>query len=166
MAVPWHFMARFHDERGAWLLDPFHGVVLAPADAAAYLSRIVGRPVHLASPAIAPAGSPPIALRILNNLRNAYTLAEDPVHLRRVLDFQVAVLPQEPELWRERALLQFRLAEYEGASYSVRRYFAVTGRLAVLLESVRQADQPALSEQDRQLRELHRQVNLALARSN
>lgn len=166
MAFPGHFMARLPDERGAWLLDPFHGVVLAPTDAAAYLSRIVGRPVHLTSSDVAPAGAQSIALRILNNLRNAYVRADDITHLRRVLDFQVAVLPQEPELWRERALLQFRLAEYEGASYSVRRYFAVTGRLAVLLESVRPADQPALAEQERQLFELYRRANVALARIN
>ena len=45
MGFPGHFMARYQDHHGSWLLDPFYATVVAPDEVAAHLEMALGKPV-------------------------------------------------------------------------------------------------------------------------
>ena len=132
LGFPHHFMARYSDPEGAWLLDPFNGVVLELEEASAHLSRLIRRPIQLAPRFFEPVSAVELTARILNNLRAAYTTHPDPQRLLLVLGFQCALEPSQPLVWRERSVLHYHLQHWEEAAHDLRRYFYLLGALPYL----------------------------------
>lgn len=168
IGFPQHFMARFRDVQGEWLLDPFHHTVVDIPEAAAYLAGVIGKPLHLAPTVFAPVTPPEIATRILNNLRAAYLSHTDAEKLLQVLAYQTVLAPQHAPLWRERAVLRYHLQAWEEAAHDLRRYFSLLGALPYLFPEQARAgyELPALDADDRNLLVMHRRIGELLNRLN
>lgn len=134
MGFPAHFMLRYQDELGCWLLDAFHGAVVSEADVASYLTGLFRQPVRLHS-AVAEytVSTRMLLLRLLNNLRNVYLSSNAFARTLPVLDFMVAVDPSEPELWRDRGLLHIQNGQMLDGESDLRHYFARRDRLHLFL---------------------------------
>ncbi len=168
MGFPNHFMARYTDSAGAWLLDPFHRAVVEIDQAERYLARIVGRPVQLGPHFFDPVNAAELAARILNNLRAAYMTHPDAARLLQVLIFQTVLAPDQPQFWRERAVLRFHTQAWEEAARDLRRYFYLLGALPYLFPPDVRAfyDVPALTDDDQNLLNMHRHIHNLLDRIN
>jgi regulator of sirC expression with transglutaminase-like and TPR domain len=168
IGFPHHFMARYTDAEGAWLLDPFRDAVVEIAHAETHLAAVVGRPVTLAPAAFTPVTAHELAARILNNLRAAYVTHPQAEKLLSVLAFQTVLTPRSVSLWRERAVLRYHLQAWEEAAHDLRHYFALLGALPYLFpESARAVyTLPELAPDDRNLLVMHRRISEVLNRLN
>lgn len=168
LGFPSHFMARYRDAEGEWLLDPFNGHVIAIAGAADYLALVIGQPVTLPAEVFQPVAPDAWAQRILNNLRNAYLAVEDYPMGARVVDYMLAITPSNPALWRERAVLHFQSDSQEAAIRDLRRYFFLRGQFSLLVGPPEARAQllTMISSQDRQLYELYNRLLESITRIN
>jgi len=130
MGFPAHFMLRYQDETGSWLIDPFHRSAVQEEEAAGYLSGLFHQHVQLHSAVVDYTVSPRmLLLRLLNNLRNLY-LSNNIFHQAlAVLDYMVLVEPNEPDLWRDKGLLNIQTGQMLAAESDLRRYFTRRDRL-------------------------------------
>lgn len=129
IGFPGHFMARYQDDAGAWLLDLFNGEVVEYSDADHYLSQIFQRPIALPAEMYQAVSAPALARRILNNLRNVYLSRGDYLMAARVLDYLLVLEPANPDHWQERGLLHFYSEAWEFAAHDLKRYFYLKGHL-------------------------------------
>lgn len=168
IGYPGHFMARYADTRGVWLLDPFHGKVLEVEDVATHLSQIFQRPVTLTADAHTAVSAPMLIQRILNNLRNVYLSRGDYVMAARVLDYLLILLPANESLWQERGMLHYNCEQWDRAVYDLRRYFFLKGQLMLALghEPNHELAESSLTPQDRQLLGIYRQIEEKRLRVN
>jgi regulator of sirC expression with transglutaminase-like and TPR domain len=169
LGFPSHFMARYSDGARAWLLDPYHSVVVELEQAETHLARVLGRPIRLAPYTFAPVSATEIAARILNNLRAAYFTHPHADKLLQVLTFQCALDPGQAQTWRERAVLNYHLHAWEEAAHDLRRYFFLLGALPYLFPDEARtfyADLPDLASDDRNLLIMHRRIAEVLNRIN
>lgn len=168
LGFPNHFMARYIDDEGEWLIDPFHNAVVAAWEAEEYLASVVGRRMTLTQELFEPVTARDMALRILNNLRAAYFMRSDVDHLLDVLRLQAVMVPENPHLWRDRAVLHFRQEAWEEAAHDLRRYFSLLGALPHLFpEDVQSAfDLSPLDSEDRKLVAMHRRITHVLNHLN
>nr|HMN31369.1 transglutaminase-like domain-containing protein [Caldilineaceae bacterium] len=113
---PGHFMARYQDALGAWLLDPFHGAVVEPAEADHYLSQLFQRQILLTAEMHRAVSTSALAQRILNNLRNVFLSRGDYSMAASVLDFMLVLAPLDSSLWQERGLLHYYAQQWEYAA--------------------------------------------------
>jgi regulator of sirC expression with transglutaminase-like and TPR domain len=164
LGFPFHFMARYRDEAGEWLLDPFYGALVEPPAVSDYLVRIVGRPFQLSSTMWEPVSAQMLAVRVLNNLRNAFMTAENWVLALRTLDYLVAVQPQERQYWRERGLLHYKLEDWEQAQHDL-RYYLIRSGLFPRIPHGSEESQP-LTAENRRVVELYRTCGEMLMRVN
>jgi regulator of sirC expression with transglutaminase-like and TPR domain len=167
IGFPNHFMVRYTDTEGSWLLDPFHGQLIDPDDAESYLSQLMGRTVRVAPEMQAPVSSQAFVQRILNNLRVVYLGAGNFEMAIRVLDCMLVLAPGEQIWLRERALAYARSEYWVQAVRDIRRYFFLGERFELLLpqpdESVSFATLP---EDERHLFSILQQGERLLARMN
>jgi regulator of sirC expression with transglutaminase-like and TPR domain len=164
LGFPAHFMARYRDEAGDWLLDPFYGQLVAPAAVAEHLARIVGRPLQVARAMWEPVSAQLIALRVLNNLRNAFLMADNHTLALRTLDYLIAVQPQERHYWRERGVLHYKLEDWEQAQHDLRYYLIRAGLFPRMVQG---GEEPlSLTEENRRMVELYRTCGEMLMRVN
>jgi regulator of sirC expression with transglutaminase-like and TPR domain len=166
VGLPGHFMARYVDARGAWLLDPFHGKVVEPPAVEEYLARLFERPVHVTSDLLAPVTPMALAQRILNNLRMVYLTDRDDVMAGRVVDFMLALTPNSTFLWQERGVLAYRVGDLETATRGLRRYFFLRKLPQALIPDADENAVRELPEVDRQLLQLLHEVNDSRIRLN
>ena len=164
LGFPFHFMARYRTGAGAWLLDPFYGEVVAPDAAGDYLARIVGRPFHLAHTVWEPISAQMLAVRVLNNLRNAFMSAEHHPLALHTLDYLLAVQPQERQHWRDRGLLHYKLEDWEEAQHDLRCYLIRAGLFPRIVPGG-ESDQP-LTEENRRMLEIYSTCGAMLMRVN
>ena len=164
LGFPSHFLARYRDQAGDWLLDPFNGVLVEPPAVGDYLARIVGRPFHLSAGMWEPVSAQMLAVRVLNNLRNAYMTAENSALVLRTLDYLVAAQPQERQYWRERGLLHYKLADWEQAQHDLRYYLIRSGLFPRIPQG--SAEPQPLTEENRRVVELYRTCGAMLMRVN
>jgi len=130
MGFPAHFMVRYQDDLGSWLLDPFHRSIIQESDISSYLAGVFRQPVQLHSAVAEYAvSSRMLLLRLLNNLRNVYLSNNVFQRALAVLDYMVVVEPDEPDLWRDRGLLHIQNGEMLAAESDLRRYFTRRDRL-------------------------------------
>jgi regulator of sirC expression with transglutaminase-like and TPR domain len=130
MGFPGHFMLRYRDTLGSWLLDPFHRSVVLESEAASYLAGVFRQPVHLHSAVTEyTVSTRMLLLRLLNNLRNVYLSSNIFPQALAVLDYMVVVEPDQPELWRDRGLLHIQGGMMLAAESDLRHYFARRDRL-------------------------------------
>lgn len=168
MGFPHHFMARYSDAEGAWLLD-FHRAALVELDeAATHLTAVVGRPVQLTATSFIPVTAHDLATRILNNLRAAYITHPQAEQLLQVLAYLTVLTPQSVSLWRERAVLRYHMQAWEEAAHDLRHYFALLGALPYLFPEQARAvyTLPELAPDDRNLLVMHRRISEVLNRLN
>lgn len=160
LGFPSHFMARFVDDQGEWLLDPFHNAVVPGPEAEEYLASVVGRRMTLAVELFEPVTARDMALRILNNLRSAYFMRSDTERLLDVLRLQTVMVPENPHLWRDLAVLNFRQEAWEEAAHDLRHYFFLLGALPHLFPDDVQAafDLSPLDSEDHKLLAMHRRI--------
>ncbi len=159
IGFPGHFMARYQDEAGIWILDPFNGAVLDHEEAADYLSRIFSQPIKLAPDAYEAVSIPVVAQRILNNLRGIYLNKRDFVMAARVMDYLLVLEPTNALLWRDRGILHQSNADWEAAARDLRHYFFLTGQLMVAFEQGKPEDTAAKpNPQDRQVIDIFRRI--------
>jgi regulator of sirC expression with transglutaminase-like and TPR domain len=168
VGFPGHFMARYQDAEGAWLLDPFNGEVVECADVDTYLARIIQRPVVLSAEAHAAVSASALAHRILNNLRNVYLSRGDYVMAARVIDYLLVLMPNSAELWQERGLLYYYSQDWDRAAHDLKRYFFLSGQLMVALghESSEALNSTSQDEQYLQMLTIFRQIEETRQRMN
>ena len=168
MGFPGHFMARYQDQAGTWLLDPFHNRVAALDDASSYLSSIFERPVTLSAEMLEPVSATTLAQRILYNLRNVYLSRKNFSMTLAVLDYLLLLTPEEPALWQEKGLLHYQVDDWEAASYHLRRYFFLMDQYMLayghekntdLVQATQQSTQHQLLEVFQQIEEMRRRIN-------
>jgi regulator of sirC expression with transglutaminase-like and TPR domain len=168
VGFPGHFMARYQDEVGAWLLDPFNGEVVDYPDADGYLSRIFQRPVTLPADVYEAISAPALAHRILNNLRNVYLSRGDYVMAARVMEYLLVLAPLRADFWHERGLLYYYSQEWEKAAFDLKRYFFLTGQLLVALghAPAGEPDHTTEDEQQHETIKIFRQIEETRQRIN
>lgn len=167
VGFPGHFMARYQDEAGAWLLDLFNGEVIDCSDADRYLSQIFQRPIVLAAEAHQAVTAPALARRILNNLRNVYLSRGDYPMAARVLDYLLVLDPTNADYWQERGLLHFYSEQWEFAARDLKRYFYLKGWLSFIFGLPATGDAPPTVDQyDEQLLQTYWQVEERRRRIN
>ncbi len=168
LGFPNHFMARYVDGHGEWLLDPFNNAVVAAWEAEEYLASIVGRRMALTQELFEPVTARDMALRILNNLRAAYFMRSDTERLLDVLRLQTVMVPENPHLWRDLAVLNFRREAWEEAAHDLRRYFFLLGALPYLFPDDVQAafDLSPLDSEDRKFVAMHHRITQVLNHLN
>ncbi|HXF61581.1 MAG TPA: transglutaminase-like domain-containing protein [Caldilineaceae bacterium] len=166
IGLPGHFMARYQDAAGSWLLDPFHGALLRPNEAGDYLARLFNRPVMLPENVFAPVTPIALAQRILNNLRNVYLGSDDYEMAARVVDYMLALTPNSVYLWQERGVVAYRNGDLEAATRALRRYFFLTGRLPLVFAEAPPLPEVHLGDADRQLLGLLRELDELRMRLN
>jgi regulator of sirC expression with transglutaminase-like and TPR domain len=165
VGFPGHFMARYRDAAGAWLLDPFNGAVVECSEADRYLSQIFHRPVALPAQMHEAVSAPALAHRILNNLRNVYLSRNDYAHAAQVLDYLLILVPTQAEFWQERGVLHFHDEQWELAARDLKRYFYLQGRLMLALGQDDQT-QVQLEAQEEHLLALFHQIEATRRRLN
>ncbi len=131
MGFPGHFMVRYADQDGSWYLDPFHGKLFEPEKVEGYLSYLLGQRVALSTDSFTPVSASALARRILYNLRNVYVHHQAYTMAMRVSEYLLAIDPTDGNIWQERGLLYYREEDWEAASYNLRRYLFLSGRLMV-----------------------------------
>jgi regulator of sirC expression with transglutaminase-like and TPR domain len=168
MGFPGHFMARYEDGVTSRLLDPFHGAVIAPEEAAAYLSALYQRPIELPGDATTPVEPIALALRILNNLRNVYRGANDLAAAMRVVGLMLVAAPDNALLWQEHGLLAYQLDDPTTAGRSLRRYFFLNGGLALTYPQWRgaQGGGEPMTQADRRLLAILHELDAGRGRYN
>lgn len=173
MGFPGHFMARYQDESGAWLLDPFNGEVVEVTDANAYLSTLFERPIYIPTELYVAVTAQEIAHRILNNLRNVYLRRNEYARALQVVDYLLELTPVDPLLWQERGLLHYYRDELEPAAYALKRYFFLRGHLMLAWDHKNEdnsppagAPGPGLDADDRQVLEIFNQIEAMRLRLN
>lgn len=128
VGLPNHFMVRYVDVAGVWLLDPFYGKVLPPEDAATYLNSLFAsegsrKIMELPANILRPVSTHMLFYRVLNNLRMLYINDSKYKMAIQVLDFMIEIVPDDTQLWKERGLLNHHCDRLEQASRDLRRYF-------------------------------------------
>lgn len=168
LGFPGHFMVRYQDGAGAWLLDPFHHQVMALDAASNYLSGLFEQPVTLSSTMFEPVTVTTLAQRILNNLRNVYLSEKNFTMTLHVLDYLLLLTPAEAALWQEKGVLHYYADEWEAASYHLRRYFFLSGQYMLAYGQEKNVDlvNATLSAYDRQLLEVFQQIEEMRRRIN
>ncbi len=168
IGLPGHFMARYQDEAGVWLLDPFHGQVLNQADAAIYLSNIFAQPINLPTDAYTAVTASALAQRILQNLRAVYLNQRNFTMTARVMDYLIILAPANPPLWRDRGLLHHYSQQWETAARDLRRYFFLTGNFITAMGWEKDSKPPVetFDQQDRQVLDIFQQVEKMRHRIN
>lgn len=170
IGFPAHFMAGYEDDAGVWLLDPFYGTVIAVDDAEAYLGKLLNRAIRIGKETWRPITPRALAYRILNNLRNAFAMQENPFLLLKVLDFLVILDPAEPQHWRQRGLLLFQAHRWEEAQLDLRRYFIQKGYWGAVIQPSNlgvQVEQPEnMPVDDRRLVAVYQKIDLIRSRTN
>jgi regulator of sirC expression with transglutaminase-like and TPR domain len=160
-------MARYQDETGAWLLDPFHGTLVECADADRYLAQLFGRTVALSAEMCAAVSTRALVQRILNNLRNVFLSRGDYGMAAAVLDFLLVLLPLEASLWQERGLLHYYAQQWEYAARDLKRFFYLRGALLMALGHAEVGEQPTASAaHDQQTLAIFRQIEETRQRIN
>jgi regulator of sirC expression with transglutaminase-like and TPR domain len=121
VGFPTHFLVAFESEPRL-LVDPFNcGRLLSMADCAEIMHQAMGnsgrvQPAHMA------ASTPrQILVRLITNLKFAYSQAGDLPRALRASEQLSVVQPTATEL-RDRGLLRFRMADFVGASADLGQY--------------------------------------------
>lgn len=168
LGFPGHFLARYRDEEGEWLLDPFYGHVIGVDGAATYLSQLFGQGMALAEEMFQPFSPAAWAQRILNNLRTAYLRDESFDMGIRILDYLLLLRPNAPALWRERGLLHHYTLNWEAAVHDFRRYFFLCSQHALVWgsDAAKNTILSMISDHDRQLYAIYQKLQELMSKTN
>lgn len=167
MGFPGHFMVRYRDGGGVWLLDPFYGRVVDVSRTANYLTQLLDQPVNLPDHIFQPVTPISLTLRVLNNLRNAYIRLDNYSMAAQVMSYLLILMPTNASFWQERGLLYYQSERWEEAVHDLQRYFFLRGQLTNLHQAlVDDAPLSQLSHGDRNLLHIYRQADHMMQRLN
>jgi regulator of sirC expression with transglutaminase-like and TPR domain len=170
MGFPGHFMVRYRDDLGSWLIDPFNGKLMAAQEVNGYLTQLFDQPVALTLESFAPVSPQALVERVLNNLRNVYLGHRAFTMALRVTDYLLVLNPLDRNTWRERGLLYYQEDHWEAASYSLRRFFYLNDELLAIqgLEEETEGEQPPEPRHpdDEQVIEIYYQIEEMRKRVN
>ncbi len=131
VGYPGHFMARYTDPEGEWLLDLFSGMVLDTTQVTAHLSRLFQQPITFAHQiGVLPVTPQAMAERMLNNLWHIYRSKGEGEKTTQVLDYMLVLAPDNPRLWQELGVMAYESGHLLDAERNLRRYLYLTGHLA------------------------------------
>ncbi len=106
VAMPLHFLVKYHAEDKEIFIDPFHGgQVLTSAGCRVLLEKIVGKPVAFQPAYLETAPKRAILYRLLNNLKHAYLRRNEPIRAGRVVEQMLVVAPGSYSDVRDRGQL-------------------------------------------------------------
>lgn len=144
LAFPGHFLVRLDSPDGRVIIDPFNeGVTPDAAALRKLLQATAGDGAQLSPDHYAEVGDRSILLRLQNNLKLRLIGADQIAKAAAVVDTMLLFAPDEPDLWREAALLNAHvgnLAAAIGACEAfLERAAGDTGRhrIAALLQRLR-----------------------------
>ena len=121
VGFPAHFLVAYEAEPRL-LVDPFNcGRVLSSLDCEQMLWETFGNSARLQQRFLAASSPREILARLITNLKVAYQRAGDLPRAVRASEQLSVVQPSVVEL-RDRGLLRFRLADFDGASADLGRY--------------------------------------------
>lgn len=167
MGFPGHFMVRYRDGGGVWLLDPFYGRVVDVSQTSDYLSRLLDQPINLPDHIFRPVTSISLILRVLNNLRNAYIRLDNYGMAAQVMSYLLVLMPTNASFWQERGLLYYQSEHWEETVHDLQRYFFLRGQLTNLHQALEDdAAHSQLSHGDRNLLHIYRQADHMMQRLN
>ena len=134
VALPGHFIVQAIDGDDRVLVDPFHGGRLLTRTACERLVRsVTGHSFSLTAAALAAPPLGAIVMRMLNNLKQIYSQAQDTERTIRVIERQRQLAPQDAELRRD---LGVTLVQ-------ANRFGPAIDHLKAYLETVPEADDSA-----------------------
>ncbi len=151
VGLPGHFIAQVADGEQVIYLDPFNGGgALGLADCERLVSESTGFQGTFDRRWLKPTPAVEIVGRMLNNLRNVYTQADEWVLARRTIERLVLVQPDVGSHRRDLGLIHYRLGERGRASQELAVYLATS---------------PTADDAD-QIRDLREQMLIELGRLN
>jgi len=134
VGYPGHFMAGLRSGDDLWLLDLFTARVLSPKEVPGHLAALFQQPLNFVHQmGASPVSSLSLVRRILNNLWNIYHSQDDFSNALWVLDYMLALTPDDPRLWQERGTVAYQAGRLLDAGRSLRRYLYLTGHLGRFL---------------------------------
>jgi regulator of sirC expression with transglutaminase-like and TPR domain len=121
LGFPAHFLVAYETEPRL-LVDPFNcGRLLSAGDCQELLLQAFGSSVRLEPRYLLPSSPRDILARLIGNLKLAYQRAGDLPRALRASEQLSVVQPSAAEL-RDRGLMRFRLADFQGASADLGQY--------------------------------------------
>lgn len=130
VGYPGHFMAGLRDGGDLWLLDLFTGRVLSPQEVPGHLATLFQQPLNFVHQmGAAPISPISLVRRILNNLWNIYHGTGEQAGAAWVLDYMLALTPDDPRLWQERGVVALQMGRLHDAARSLRRCLYLSGHL-------------------------------------
>lgn len=125
---PGHFLIRYEARTGPIYLDAFAGgEVLSPDDLRERLCGSIRPPAGVPPEFLATAGTKAILMRMLNNLLGIYLQQRDWPCVEPILARQVALCPDDADLWCRRGLVYMHLQKFKCAVACLERSLDLTG---------------------------------------
>jgi len=123
VALPGHFILKFDDGAFAAFIDPFNaGQLLGESECFDLARQASGVEIPRDESLLQPAANRQIVVRMLNNLRSAYIMREQPRKLLKVLDLLIQSDPNSAEEYRQRGLVRARLDMMVPARQDLEKY--------------------------------------------
>ena len=123
IGLPGHFIVKYDDGVFSTYIDPFNsGHLLLERECFDLARRATGLQVPADPALLAPVSTRQIILRMLNNLRSAYFLRQEPRKALTVLDLLIQADPSSAEEYKQRGIFRARLHLYQSARSDFERY--------------------------------------------
>jgi regulator of sirC expression with transglutaminase-like and TPR domain len=123
IGLPGHFVVQYNDGIFATYIDPFNnGQLLLETECYDLARRATGMQLRNDPSLLAPVTTRQIVLRMLNNLRSAYFLRQEPQKALKVLDLLISADPSSAEEYKQRGIFRARLHLYQSARADFERY--------------------------------------------
>ena len=123
VGLPGHFLLKYDDSKFQAYIDPFNnGQLLLEPECFEIARRVTGLNIPADPGLLAPVSTRNVIVRMLSNLRTAYYLREEPQKLMKVLDLLVEADPENPEEYKQRAIVRIRMQMYKSARADFERY--------------------------------------------
>ncbi len=125
VAYPRHFLVKYHDGAGDWLVDPWHGGETVSMDRFRVRVREDGQVAeNVADYHLAAVTTRQLLTRLLTNLKLVYLQQRDDPRALRILGYLLALSPWSFEDLRDRGALRARMGDLAGALADLEAYLA------------------------------------------
>ncbi|HET8547863.1 MAG TPA: transglutaminase-like domain-containing protein [Bryobacteraceae bacterium] len=123
IGLPGHFIVKYDDGIFSTYIDAFSsGQLLLDPECYDLARRATGLQLESDPALLVPVGTRQIILRMLNNLRSAYYLRQEPQKALKVLDLLIQADPLSAEEYKQRGIFRARLHLYQSARADLETY--------------------------------------------
>lgn len=123
VGLPGHFLLLYKSSDFETYIDPFNnGQLLFEPECYEIARKVTGIQYPDDPMLLAPVNNRQILMRMLNNLRSAYLLREDPQRLLKVLDLIIAASPNSAEDYKQRGVIRGRLQMFQSCASDLQKY--------------------------------------------